>query len=209
MSSIYWVEYVSLLSFGITHTVLPTAFYNNTMSPWRQGGLNIKWRNTLFLCCEFNPEHNLYLLVPGSTSFHPTLYIVGLKAEQNHHLTCIQLKRIYKVEVNWTSTVESPKKKMLMCKNEASPGAKRASLWGRMDHMPGPEASCCCQVLCVWFAKIKYRGPLYLGSWIKPCGTFDKTVNLGAGPNSIWEAAFDIYFSILHIIPSCFKFLCH
>lgn len=149
MSSIYWVEWVTLFSFGITHTVLPTALCNNTMTPWGQGGLHIKWRSILCLCCEFNPKQNIDLLVPWSTSFHPTLYIVGWKAEQNHHLKCIQLKKIYKVEVNWTSIVGSPKQKVLMYKNEASPGAKRASLWGRMDHTPGPEASCCCKVLCV------------------------------------------------------------
>lgn len=82
-----------------------------------------------------------------------------------------------------------------MYKNDASPGAKRASLWDRMDHVPGLRSFLSLQGV-VQLLRLNTEIPLCLGSWIKPCGTFDKTVTLGAGPNSIWEAVFPIYFSV-------------
>lgn len=137
-----WALFVKLIGWPlflleeITHTHLPTDLRNNTMTSWRQGKLHIEGRNTLCLCSDSNPEWtDSDLLIWWPTSIHQTLHIAMLRAEQNHQLVS---KKISKVEMNWNPTLESQKKEELMYKNDASPGAKRASLWDRMDWPPGP-----------------------------------------------------------------------
>lgn len=113
MRSIYQADWITFLSSGIPQTHFPTDLHNNRMTSWGQGGSYSKWRNGLCFCYESNPEkkEDLDLLVLWPTSIHQSLCFC-VKAEQNHHLQCIQMdsKKVTKVEVNWTPTLESQKK---------------------------------------------------------------------------------------------------
>lgn len=149
-SELYLSNWVTSLSSGITHIHWPTDFHGNT-TVWGQGVSYFKQRNRLCLCCKSNPEQNKNSdLSLWPTSIHKTLDCSLKKPNKVILLWSVYRwisKKISKIEVNWTPTLESWNKEVLMYKNDASPGAKRASLWDRMDHTPRPrKASCFCRI---------------------------------------------------------------
>lgn len=139
------------LSPGITPTHLPTDLHNSTITSWGQGGLHFKWGDHLCLCSKSTQDRRKVEIF-WSRGQYPSirLYIAALKSRRKpcsfqyvQHVS----ETISKAEENWAPTLESQNKEELMYKNDASRGAKRASLWDRMDHTPGPrKASCGCKV---------------------------------------------------------------